>query len=92
MKVVLIAVAALLIVFAAVVVTWGVFLWFTPDPEGGRRYFGNLMVAGFAGAFIPLLLERLGADPAVASSIFVTTFTDVCGFLLLLGLAGTMLL
>jgi magnesium transporter len=52
---------------------------------------GNLMVAGFAGAFIPILLERLGADPAVASSIFVTTFTDVCGFLLLLGLAGTML-
>jgi magnesium transporter len=53
---------------------------------------GNLMVAGFAGAFIPILLERLGADPAVASSIFVTTFTDVCGFLLLLGLAGTLLL
>jgi magnesium transporter len=53
---------------------------------------GNLMVAGFAGAFIPILLERLGADPAVASSIFVTTFTDVCGFLLLLGLAGTILL
>jgi magnesium transporter len=53
---------------------------------------GNLMVAGFAGAFIPILLERLGADPAVASSIFVTTFTDVCGFLLLLGLAGTLLI
>ena len=53
---------------------------------------GNLMVAGFAGAFIPLLLERLGVDPAVASSIFVTTFTDVCGFLLLLGLAGAVLL
>jgi magnesium transporter len=53
---------------------------------------GNLMVAGFAGAFIPILLERLGADPAVASSIFVTTFTDVCGFLLLLGLAGSVLL
>jgi magnesium transporter len=53
---------------------------------------GNLMVAGFAGAFIPLLLERLSIDPAVASSIFVTTFTDVCGFLLLLGLAGTLLL
>jgi magnesium transporter len=52
---------------------------------------GNLMVAGFAGAFIPLLLERLGVDPAVASSIFVTTFTDVCGFLLLLGLAGWLL-
>ncbi|HZA97688.1 MAG TPA: magnesium transporter [Gemmatimonadales bacterium] len=53
---------------------------------------GNLMVAGFAGAFIPILLERLGVDPAVASSIFVTTFTDVCGFILLLGLAGTILL
>jgi magnesium transporter len=53
---------------------------------------GNLMVAGFAGAFIPLILERMGIDPAVASSIFVTTFTDVCGFLLLLGLAGWLLL
>jgi magnesium transporter len=53
---------------------------------------GNLMVAGFAGAFIPILLERFGVDPAVASSIFVTTFTDVCGFILLLGLAGTILL
>jgi magnesium transporter len=53
---------------------------------------GNLMVAGFAGAFIPLVLERMGVDPAVASSIFVTTFTDVCGFILLLGLAGLLLL
>jgi magnesium transporter len=53
---------------------------------------GNMMVAGFAGAFIPILLERIGVDPAVASSIFVTTFTDVCGFLLLLGLAGWLLL
>jgi len=52
---------------------------------------GNLLVAGFAGAFIPILLERKGVDPAVASSIFVTTFTDVCGFLLLLGLAGWVL-
>ena len=47
---------------------------------------GNLFVAGFAGGFIPILLGRLGVDPAVASSIFVTTFTDVCGFLLLFGL------
>lgn len=53
---------------------------------------GNLMVAGFAGAFIPIVLERVGVDPAVASSIFVTAFTDVCGFLLLLGLAGWVLL
>lgn len=52
---------------------------------------GNLIVAGFAGAFIPVVLERTGVDPAIASSIFVTTFTDVCGFFLLLGL-GTVLL
>ena len=53
---------------------------------------GNLFVAGFAGAFIPLLLERFGIDPAIASSVFVTTFTDVCGFALLLGLGGWLLL
>lgn len=53
---------------------------------------GNLFVAGFAGAFVPLVLKRFNIDPAIASSIFVTTFTDVCGFLLLLGLAGSLLL
>jgi magnesium transporter len=54
--------------------------------------WGNLVVAGFAGAFVPILLERLGVDPAVASSIFVTTFTDMIGFLLLLGLVTSLLL
>lgn len=53
---------------------------------------GNLFVAGLAGASVPILLERLRIDPAIASSIFVTTFTDICGFLLLLGLAGSILL
>ncbi len=52
---------------------------------------GNLFVAGFAGAMIPLALSRMDIDPAVASSIFVTTFTDVCGFLLLFGLTGWIL-
>jgi magnesium transporter len=70
--------------------------WMGDGPRLGLVVFlamvGNLMVAGFAGAFIPILLERSGVDPAVASSIFVTTFTDVCGFLLLLGLAGMLLL
>jgi magnesium transporter len=41
---------------------------------------------------VPILLERLGVDPAIASSIFVTTFTDMVGFLLLLGLASRLLL
>jgi magnesium transporter len=53
---------------------------------------GNLAVAGFAGAFVPILLEKFKIDPAIASSIFVTTFTDMCGFFLLLGLATKFLL
>ncbi|MGE0440957.1 MAG: magnesium transporter [Gemmatimonadales bacterium] len=53
---------------------------------------GNMIVAGFAGAFIPLLLKRYGIDPALASSVFVTTFTDTCGFFLLLGLSSWLLL
>ena len=52
----------------------------------------NLTVAGFAGAFVPTILERVGVDPAVASSIFVTALTDMIGFFLLLGLATRMLL
>jgi magnesium transporter len=52
----------------------------------------NLAVGGFAGAFVPTVLERFGIDPAIASSIFVTTFTDTFGFFLLLGLASQILL
>ncbi len=47
----------------------------------------NLVISGIAGGLIPLALERLGFDPAIASSIFVTTFTDVGGFFSFLGLA-----
>jgi magnesium transporter len=47
----------------------------------------NMVVAGIAGGFVPLILEKFGFDPAVASSIFVTTFTDVAGFFSFLGLA-----
>jgi magnesium transporter len=47
----------------------------------------NILVAGLAGSLIPLALERSGADPAVASSIFVTMMTDSVGFLAFLGLA-----
>jgi magnesium transporter len=54
--------------------------------------WGNIVVAGFAGAFVPTVLHRLGADPAVASSVFVTTFTDLCGFFLLLSLGTALLL
>ena len=54
--------------------------------------FGNLMLAGLAGSFIPLTLERFGVDPAVASSILITAFTDILGYLLLFGLASRILL
>jgi magnesium transporter len=52
---------------------------------------GNMLVAGAAGAGVPLLLRQLGMDPAVSSAVFVTTFTDVLGFLLFLGLAAAMI-
>jgi magnesium transporter len=54
--------------------------------------WGNLMIAGLVGSIVPLVLHRLGADPAVSSSVFVTPVTDACGFLLLLGLASAILL
>jgi magnesium transporter len=47
----------------------------------------NILVAGLAGVLVPLTLERYGADPAVASSVFVTMVTDSIGFLSFLGLA-----
>jgi magnesium transporter len=51
----------------------------------------NMMIAATAGTAIPLVLKKLNVDPAIASSIFVTTFTDVCGFMSFLGLARLML-
>jgi magnesium transporter len=66
------------------------------DPMLGMVVFlamwGNQVVAGFAGAFIPTTLDRMGVDPSVASSVFVHTLTDLCGFFLLLGLASKLLL
>jgi magnesium transporter len=51
----------------------------------------NLLVAALAGALIPMGLRKLGADPAIASSVFLTTATDVVGFLAFLGLAALFL-
>jgi len=52
----------------------------------------NLLAAGFFGAIIPLGLKRVGADPAVASSVLLTTVTDVLGFFAFLGLAKAILI
>ena len=54
--------------------------------------WGNLLIAGLVGSMVPVVLQRLGADPAVSSSVFVTPVTDACGFLLLLGMASWLLL
>ena len=51
----------------------------------------NLFVAGFCGAGIPILLQRVGSDPAVSSSVFLTTVTDIVGFFAFLGLAALLL-
>ena len=52
----------------------------------------NLVVAGLAGGMVPVWLERLGVDPALASGAFVTTVTDVVGFFAFLGLAAVLLI
>lgn len=49
---------------------------------------GACMVSGVSGAIVPLMLKRLGADPATASSIFLTTATDIVSMGMLLGLAS----
>jgi magnesium transporter len=70
-------------------------LWFSSAIIGvviGLAMTTNLIVAGFSGAVIPLMLERRGIDPAVASSVILTTVTDVVGFLTFLGLATIILL
>jgi magnesium transporter len=51
----------------------------------------NMVVAGVFGFLVPLVLKRMGADPAVSSSIFITTATDVLGFFIFLGLANMFL-
>ena len=53
---------------------------------------GSCVVSGIAGALIPLGLEKIGADPATASSIFLTTATDVASMGMLLGLATLLLM
>jgi magnesium transporter len=71
------------------------FLWFGKPMLGvviGLALILNLMAAGLAGMTIPLILERLGVDPAVASGVFLTTVTDVVGFFTFLGLATWLIL
>ena len=77
--------------FAGVVVA----LWFDSLLLGGVIAIAmivNLIVASLAGTLIPLVLERQGIDPAIASSVLLTTVTDVVGFFVFLGLAAIILI
>ncbi|MET0183681.1 MAG: magnesium transporter [Caulobacterales bacterium] len=82
------------VVFAAVL-SAATFFWFG---NGGLSLaialavIINFACAGLAGILVPLTLQRVGADPAVSSGVFVTFTTDVVGFLAFLGLATAILL
>ncbi len=82
---------ALFAVFAGLI-AW---FWFDSPQIGGviaAAMIVNMVVAGLSGTLIPLGLVRVGVDPALASSVFLTTVTDVVGFLAFLGLAAVFLL
>ncbi len=81
-------------IFAVVigVVAWQ---WFKEPMLGvviGVAMVVNLLVAGFAGALIPLTLHRFKVDPAVSAGVFLTTVTDVVGFFVFLALGAAILL
>lgn len=58
----------------------------------GIALVANIFVAGLAGSLVPLLFKKIGVDPAIASGIFLHTFTDVVGFFAFLALAAAFLL
>ena len=70
-------------------------LWFDQDMLGiviGLSMIINLFMAGFIGSMVPLLLKRMDIDPAIGSTVILTTVTDVVGFFSFLGLATVILL
>jgi len=79
----------------AVLLAGVTYIWFR-DPKLslviGAALIFNFLCAGLAGILVPLGLKKAGADPAVASSVFVTTVTDVIGFFAFLGMAAVFLL
>lgn len=71
------------------------YLWFSMPMLGvviGMAMVLNLLSAGFFGAVIPLALKKFGVDPAIGSTVLLTTVTDVVGFFSFLGLATIILL
>jgi len=82
------------LIFALIIGSVGYF-WYGYQALGvvlGAAMIITMLVAGLSGILIPLGLKKVKVDPAVASSVFVTTLTDVVGFLAFLGLAAVILL
>ncbi|MBL8697802.1 MAG: magnesium transporter [Alphaproteobacteria bacterium] len=79
----------------AIVTGTAAWLWFH-DPRIGLcialAMTANLVVAGVAGVTIPVVLNRVGVDPAVSSSVILTAMTDTLGFFMFLGLATLIIL
>lgn len=74
----------------ALVIAVAASLWFQDSTLGlviGLAIVINLVTAGFAGALLPITLQRMKIDPALAGGVVLTTVTDVVGFLAFLGLA-----
>ena len=70
-------------------------IWFGDERLAGAiaaAIFATFVWGGLAGVLVPLTMKRLGADPAVASSVFVLTLTDIIAFFSFLGLATLILL
>ena len=82
------------VIFAVVMGIVG-YIWFGSTAIGvviAAAMVVNLLVAGLSGVIVPLVLDKFGVDPALASGTFVTTVTDVVGFFAFLGLATVVLL
>ncbi|MBL4602754.1 MAG: magnesium transporter [Emcibacteraceae bacterium] len=82
-------------VIIAIIIGGLSWVWFDSMPLGGvmaTAMIINMVMAGLAGILIPIALDKMDIDPALASSIFVTTITDVVGFFSFLWLASVVLL
>lgn len=82
------AVNGVALAFLIGVTAW---LWFDNSGLGfviAGAIIINMLFAGLSGLLIPIVLDRLNVDPAIASSVFVTTVTDVVGFFAFLGIAA----
>jgi len=82
-------------VIFAIVLALITYIWFGQADLAGVAFIAmviNHIFAGLAGILIPLAMKKAGADPAVSSSVFVTTVTDIVGFFAFLGFAALILL